>query len=380
MKNKKKIIIVNAIMITLGMIVGFSCGIASARVVDVLEETNGFMGKYTVFTTFIIMGVCLVGAYIQVILHEAGHLIGGLVSGYKFLSFRIGSFILLNNDGKLKIGRLSIAGTGGQCLMIPPDLVNGKCPYMLYNLGGALFNIFTAIIYLIVAFIFKDNIILSTLLFVEALVAVVIGLFNGIPFKTELINNDGSNALEMKKDNRALYAFWLQLKINAEVSKGIRLKDLPNEWFELPEDLSGSLLATVAVLKSNQLIDCKMFEEAKTLIDHLLETKTGMVGLNRSLIISDRIYLELVTTNNKELIDKLYNKEQMKFMKAMKKFPSIIRTNYAYTLLYTKEKEEAIKILNQFYEVSKKYPLPADITSERELMNIVDERMETTEA
>lgn len=32
------------------------------------------------------------------ILHEAGHLVGGLLTGYKFLSFRVGSLTLQKED------------------------------------------------------------------------------------------------------------------------------------------------------------------------------------------------------------------------------------------------------------------------------------------
>ena len=39
---------------------------------------------------------CLVLSFwLQAILHEGGHLVCGLLSGYRFLSFRVGSFTLL---------------------------------------------------------------------------------------------------------------------------------------------------------------------------------------------------------------------------------------------------------------------------------------------
>jgi len=38
--------------------------------------------------------------FFHIILHEAGHLVGGLLSGYKFISFRVGSFALVRRDGK----------------------------------------------------------------------------------------------------------------------------------------------------------------------------------------------------------------------------------------------------------------------------------------
>lgn len=82
--------------------------------------------------------------WLQTILHEAGHLVFGLASGYRFVSFRIGSLMWQKDGGKLRFCRFQLAGTGGQCLMAPPDLTNGKMPCKLYNLGGALMNLIAA--------------------------------------------------------------------------------------------------------------------------------------------------------------------------------------------------------------------------------------------
>ncbi len=80
------------------------------------------------------------------------HLIFGLLTGYRFSSFRIFNLMLVKESGRLRIRRLSIAGTGGQCLMCLPDLVNGTMPFILYNFGGAIMNILAALIDLILCF------------------------------------------------------------------------------------------------------------------------------------------------------------------------------------------------------------------------------------
>ena len=49
--------------------------------------------------------------YLQLIIHELGHLIFGLLSGYKFSSFRIFNFMLIKEDGKFKIKNLSFPET-----------------------------------------------------------------------------------------------------------------------------------------------------------------------------------------------------------------------------------------------------------------------------
>ena len=85
--------------------------------------------------------------FIHIVIHESGHLIGGLLSGYTFSSFRIGSFMLLKENGKLVSKRLKIAGTGGQCLMAPPEMVDGKFPVVLYNMGGSVMNLLVSLLF-----------------------------------------------------------------------------------------------------------------------------------------------------------------------------------------------------------------------------------------
>ena len=88
------------------------------------------------------MMLLLAAAYfIQMVIHEAGHLVFGLFTGYKFLSFRIGSLMLIKDGEKFSFRRFSIAGTGGQCLMAPPDMTDGRFPFVLYNLGGVIMNL-----------------------------------------------------------------------------------------------------------------------------------------------------------------------------------------------------------------------------------------------
>ena len=54
---------------------------------------------------------------------------------------------------------------------------------------------------------------------------------NGIPMRLGNVDNDGYNALCLGKSPAALRSFWLQMKINQQISRGVRLKDMPEDWF-----------------------------------------------------------------------------------------------------------------------------------------------------
>ncbi|MDE6367400.1 MAG: hypothetical protein K2L33_07440, partial [Muribaculaceae bacterium] len=77
---------------------------------------------------------------ISVPLHEAGHLLCGLLTGYKFVSFRIFNFTFIRTEGRLKVKRYAVAGTAGQCLLLPPDKSPEQVPTGWYNIGGVLAN------------------------------------------------------------------------------------------------------------------------------------------------------------------------------------------------------------------------------------------------
>ena len=119
-------------------------------------------------------------------------------------------------------------------------------------------------------------------------------------------------------------------------------------------------------------MDQQRFEEADQLIAHLLQIDSGIIGLHRGLMICDRMYCEIIRDNRKEILDEMLTKEQTNFMKAMKKFPSIIRTEYVYSLLALKDETSAKKARALFEKVAKTYPYPSDIQSERELIEIAD--------
>ena len=258
--------------------------------------------------------------------------------------------------------------------MSPPEIVDGKMPVVMYNLGGSLFNLIFALVFFVIAALTYEIELLSMLLLISALIGVVIALMNGIPMHMGTIDNDGRNALSLGKDKAALKAFWVQMKLNEQLTRGKRLKDMPSEWFEMPGDdsLKNSMLASQGVFYCNRLMDEERFDDAKAAIDHMLTVKSGMVGVHRNLLVCDAVFLELIGSNDKQKIESLMSAEQKKFMRTMRKFPSIIRTEYVLSLLHNGNKEEAEKLRAEFEKRAKSYPYKSDIESERDLMDIAD--------
>lgn len=369
MKKNKNIKLLEKLGLLINIILTIT--LITVVVIRTNQLMNIFETEYQVLIIILAGLIFYLTLYIQLIIHELGHLIFGLISKYKFSSFRIGNLILVKNNKKIKLKLLKISGTGGQCIMIPPKSENGKIPVILYNLGGALANIITAFIFIIFHIIVNDKVILAYIFDTLALFGIYFAALNGIPMKMGIIDNDGFNAISLSKDKSAQKAFLIQLKINEALSNNKRLKEMPAEWFEIDKNanLNNSLIAAILVLSCNRLLDEHEFKKANKKMDTILKKETAIVGLHYNLLICDRIYCCLLENNVTE-VKKLYNEATKNFMTSMKNYPSIIRTNYALSLLLDKDQTKANNYLKQFQKCAKTHPYPSDIISEKELISI----------
>ncbi len=359
------------LLMILSVAAGGAAGYGLAAFADLSgAETGEFL--------FMMAGLIIsiyIGSFLQTVIHEGGHLIFGLLSGYRFCSFRVGSFMWIQKGGKIVFRRFSLAGTGGQCLMGPPDLTDGKVPYILYNLGGVLMNLISAAIFFGIALLLRENFAVLVFFAAAAAMGLLLALMNGIPLKLAMVNNDGQNIIDIGKSSREMYSFWLQMKIAELQAEGERLKDMPQEWFEVPndEEMKGSMTSVRAVSASNRLMEEHRFQENARLIDHILSVDSAIPGIYRVLLICDRVYCELTGEKSPEILAKWTEKDQQKVMKQMRNYPSVIRTQYAYALLVENDREKAGKLKKLFEKNLRSYPYEADGQIEKELVETAEE-------
>ena len=356
------------------LLIGAACGVLIMEYWDRAKEAGmPFIGQ--ILSVVLLIAGMYAALVLQIIIHEAGHLVFGLLTGYRFSSFRIFNLMLQKEDGGVHFRKMNLAGTGGQCLMCPPDLIDGKMPFMLYNFGGAIMNILSSLVCLGVCFLlpaFSAGWVFSGFLVV---IGFAFAALNGLPLRMGPVNNDGRNAFDMAESEEAVRAFWVQLKMNEMISKGVRLKDMPDEWFVVPSDesMKNGIVAAAAVFACNRLMDQHRFREADRLMERLLAPEIGLIDLYRMLLVCDRMYVEMITENRPEILTGMRTDEQLKLMKSMKDNPSVLRTEYVYALLAGKNEDKALDLAKQFEKSSKSYPYPNEIEAERELMEIANE-------
>ncbi len=378
-KTKKKSL--GSVLSTLMfLVIGGVCGgLISYYAKNIFGENMPLWQELLILIAYLfVLYLCLV---VHIVLHEAGHLLFGLFSGYRFGSFRIMSFMWIRENRKLKMKRLSLVGTAGQCLMCPPSFNDGSFPSILYNLGGVLVNLFCGFLSVGLFFAFANAPFLSLGMLFSALIAFIMALTNGIPMHSSAVDNDGYNALSLGKNKAAKRAFWVQMKIGELSGKGIRLRDMPSEFFTMPSDdeMSNSMTAALAVFACNRMVDEQKFDEADSEMARIMAEKNAVIGLHRNLMMCDRIFIECIGERRQDRLDEMLTVEQKAFMNAMKKFLSVIRTEYVLSLLVNRDNAEAEKLLARFEKQAARYPYAADVESERELIALAQRQAMTLE-
>lgn len=364
-EKKKSLNKISSILpILIGAILGAFGGIYSSKFN--LSFGNALLDLFFLFIIYVL------SFFVQTILHEGGHLIFGLLSNYEFISFRIGSLTLIKEGNKLLFKKFKISGTAGQCLMMPKVDDYKKSPYILYNLGGVLMNLLTSILCLYLCFHISNKYINLSLI---ALIAMGICTFilNGIPMKISGIANDGYNLISIGKDDLIKYCFYTQLKVNGLLSKGVKIEDMDKSIFEIDEsaDFSNPLVTSIKCLENNYYTYTRDFKKSKEICEFLLNYNPKIVKLYENEIKCDLLFSEIMTTCNMEIINKLYDKNLQKYIKATDCYVARKRLMYAYALLVEKEEEKADKLLKEFQKVQNTYPLKGEIESEIELVNYI---------
>lgn len=348
------------------VLIGAACGVIMMAHMDACMHAGRTLGETLPEVALLIAGMYAAIAA-QLILHEAGHLAFGLMTGYRFCSFRVFSLIWVKIGGRIRLRRLSIAGTGGQCLMAPPEMKNGKIPVTLYNLGGSILNLLTGAAAL-AAFSAAPQGMGAALLLVTAAVGLGIALMNGIPLHMGVMDNDGMNIVTLRRDAEAMRSFWIQMKVNELQTQGVRLRDMPEAWFALPEKMDDAMTAALGVLACNRLMDAHQFDAAAALMARMTRC-TAMAGVHRAMMACDMEYIALIT-RGKAAQETARTAAQQKIMKQMKDFPSVLRIEYACALLKEGDRAGAERIRARFEKLAGRYPYPGDVQSERELMDI----------
>lgn len=370
-KKKKGILSRNKGMIAIvvvSFILGFLMGPLSNGVL------KGFFDKFVrddnflleILNLAIILFIFLIGYIIHVLIHELGHLIFGLLSGYKFVSFRVGSFTIIREEGEFKVKRFNIPGTGGQCLMMPPEKKDGKFPFVIFNMGGVLLNLIVALLTLLIAFSMEELSWVKVILVLVSAGGIFAAITNGIPLRIGGITNDAHNVLTMLKDKDSRDSFYLQLRVNGLLTQGVRLKDMNYDEFILEEDIDyeNPLNFARVFINHNYHLDNMDFNKANEALDFAYDYLENTIAVYRMEWASEKLFLEIIDGCGSRRIENLYDKNLQKYIDSSKFMLNKKRIMMAYEYIYKGNVDEGLKYYKELKELAEKFPIKGEVDME----------------
>lgn len=355
-KAMKKFKIIYIFAVLTGFVLGFGF-----IAIDAMLEKKG-ISIIEGYGIYFILGFVLYFVFLiaHIIIHEAGHLVCGLKSGYQFLSFRIFSLTLVKKDGKVHKRKYKISGTAGQCLMYPPEKnADGSFPYALYNLGGGLANLITSLPFVILAICVNDAIV-RTFSISFALSGILLAITNLIPMDVG-IQNDGLNLVSISKDNYIRDSFYQQLKINAEMSNGKEITEYDSQIFIVPEGKNDTNMITASnrFLLYYWFLAKQDFDSAYEELTKITE-KLGEYSLaTYNMAQAERLFFMVLQHKPICEIAALYYRIRYTLIKA-KTDIGIQRIRYTYEALLTEDEKKDIMCLIMKKNIKKWKPTDLD--------------------
>ena len=365
-----------------GFGLGLVIGLGFAGAIFVVPELRQFLASVMDEHGFLLfmacwfgaMFICVLAAFIQIIIHEAGHLVCGLATGFRVVSFRVANIMLVRHDDGWQFGRFSIAGTGGQCLMEPAidELKEAhRMPYAWYLAGGVIANVVAAAVAIVVLCLHVAGVFGSSLMAMLALTGLYLAITNGIPMKISGVANDGDNIRTLSKDTDARRLLWIQLKANALYTRGQRFCDMPQEWFYTLDDADAGdyFYATIIGMRASREMESMDFEAAYVDLRRLRNAGSRLLELLQMETACELLLPTIILRRPRYEIDALMTKRTEEYARAYANYMlSRAVTVYVVERFVKRDAAATQKALQQFERMAARYPTKGELRSCREMM------------
>lgn len=305
----------------------------------------------------------LVAFVLHLAIHEAGHLVAGLLSGYQFSSYRIFNLMWQKTGDRIRFFLHSIPGTAGQCLMIPPQPVDGKVPYVLYNLGGGLANLLVLPLVYLLSFVGLSR----EFVLIFVVIGIFMALLNLIPMK-DLVANDGHNILSISKLPQGSLYFAAQLHVLDQLIRGRTYKQMdPSFFFKIsPEEVTNPIAVSSVFAYINLLMEEEDYAGVKAYIQELDLIDKSPIKIYQTLSKMMLAYCELIQDQPMSVT---FEKKEWSLLEALSKSqPSVLVFLYAYYQLVETDDRKAQSYFKILEKLKNSYPFPVEY--EQEMKNL----------
>jgi hypothetical protein len=216
------------------------------------------------FLFYIVLLICL-SILLQLIIHEFGHYIGGLLTGWHLIYLQIFRIAIVKKEKYLKCK--VVDSSGFQCIMYPDSVLSNA---IIYTIGGCILNLLVAVIsFLCMFFVFRNPYLwlLFWCLFISGIAFFIMNIKPHI----NTVCNDGASYLLLKSDKRICMCHNNQLIIAKHLYNGLTYQQINKEIICMsPEVADNDLYAYQALLEYYYWLDVgndAMMREALARID-----------------------------------------------------------------------------------------------------------------
>ncbi len=238
--------------LTLGLqfLLGVGVGVGGIMLAD--RVTGGLDGR-TMAALFVALPLAL---WVQLLLHEAGHALAGLLVGRRFVGAGVGPLRLERGDGAwtLRWGG-GISGVGGFAAMLPRG-PEGRGAAAVVLVAGPLANLLAAgLAAFALARLEAPGMVSGAALGASAVAGTLLGVANLLPFRSRGWNSDGRGLLELMRGDSVWRVTQAQQLVVAAAMAGVRPRDWPADPLAQAHEVPAPLQAGAHSLRMSMALD-----------------------------------------------------------------------------------------------------------------------------
>ncbi len=352
-----------------------------------------FMESYTRLT-FLLVALPLFpvawgfGLFLSLV-HEAGHLVGGLLSGRRMYYVSVAGHCLMRRpDGRFRRGYAATPGVGGVCSTVSEG---SPQPFRLYLLLGPLSTLLVGGLCAYLATLSDPawelpwevalrRAILHIPMVLMAVQGVVGCIVNLIPMHISGGISDGMQLLSLSF-NRQSRADWEQCNRIAYLTwQGLTPSEMPEELFAPlpPERLTSPYARELTLYRLERLTELGDFAAAISLCHELTEAELPLSPLERLCITRTGAVCEALTDGPGPFCQRMAEQDMQRLMRFTRKTIGTQLTQYAMAKLVDRDEALAARHLADFTRSVARSPFLESARLDGSLITLIDAKAKET--
>lgn len=314
-----------------------------------------------------LLAIAVMTLFIQIIVHELGHVICGVKNNYSFLGFQILGITIFKQNEKLKLRVDGFTNALGLAIMIPNEDVQDEDQIKFFK-AGYIANSITLIPLFIFFILFPSQRILIS---ISIIMTTIMILSNAIPREISGNFNDGYLVKLYKSEGMENELAITIQKLQNELISGRRPADLELQEIAYDENIFAVLINLLMYYKGLDMKDSSLMNSRISLLENRFQ---NLEKIQKDSIIYELIFYYCYIIGDKLKATKYFVDIENRLEKDMDINARRILAYYYYSARLDLDK--AKYYAEQGLEVADKYPIKGIGIMEKQLLNDLLKKIE----